>query len=197
MLIHENFYFIRHGQTDWNVAQKSMGQQDIPLNNSGIIQARNAAKKLKNLEIKTICVSPLSRAKNTAFIINEILQCPIIEIENLQECCWGIYEGSYKDNGDRNDRWLKGETPVGAESFIDFFERVMQGMNEALKYPSPLIVSHGGVYLAILKGLGYSFNPLSRVENCVPIYHEKPNSHNELWKLLPVEKEYDYEPFDL
>lgn len=29
------FYFIRHGETDWNVQKKIMGQLDIPLNNRG------------------------------------------------------------------------------------------------------------------------------------------------------------------
>lgn len=37
------FYFVRHGQTDWNSEGKLMGQNDIPLNNIGIKQAQEVA----------------------------------------------------------------------------------------------------------------------------------------------------------
>ena len=37
------FYFLRHGQTDWNLQHKLMGNQDVELNEAGREQAINAA----------------------------------------------------------------------------------------------------------------------------------------------------------
>ena len=33
-------YFVRHGETEWNVKKKIQGKTDIPLNENGIRQAK-------------------------------------------------------------------------------------------------------------------------------------------------------------
>lgn len=38
--------FTRHGQTDWNKSHKAQGQTDNPLNEVGIAQAYDTAKKI-------------------------------------------------------------------------------------------------------------------------------------------------------
>lgn len=65
------FYFIRHGETDWNRDKRIMGQMDIPLNETGVAQARSARNLLKELNIQHIYTSPLLRAYQTAQILNE------------------------------------------------------------------------------------------------------------------------------
>ena len=66
MLIEKEFYFDRHGQTDWNIRHRAQGQTDIPLNAKGLQQAKQAAESVANLKFGTICSSPLSRAIQTA-----------------------------------------------------------------------------------------------------------------------------------
>jgi len=56
-MTNSEFYFIRHGETDWNLESRTMGQKDISLNNTGKLQARQAATLLKKYEIRTIFCS--------------------------------------------------------------------------------------------------------------------------------------------
>ncbi|MBU6500106.1 MAG: histidine phosphatase family protein, partial [Rhodospirillales bacterium] len=41
------FWFLRHGETDWNAQNLSQGNVDIPLNETGLAQARSAALLLR------------------------------------------------------------------------------------------------------------------------------------------------------
>ena len=60
------FWFLRHGETDWNARGWSQGNVDIPLNETGLAQARSAALLLRGKGIRSVISSPLSRAKVTA-----------------------------------------------------------------------------------------------------------------------------------
>ena len=78
-LLHRPYWYLRHGQTDWNVLNLSQGRTDIPLNNTGIKQAITAgnalARNWNNLElsITQIISSPLGRARRTADIVKSII----------------------------------------------------------------------------------------------------------------------------
>ena len=41
-----SLYFVRHGETDWNVEARLQGQQDVPLNAVGRAQAEEAGRRL-------------------------------------------------------------------------------------------------------------------------------------------------------
>ena len=63
-----SLYFVRHGETVWNVANKICGMTDSPLTEKGREQARQTGELVKNsgLRIDEILYSPLSRAADTA-----------------------------------------------------------------------------------------------------------------------------------
>jgi probable phosphoglycerate mutase len=63
------FALIRHGQTDWNAQRRLQGATDIPLNDVGRGQARDAVSVVSGYEWDTIVSSPLSRAAETADVI--------------------------------------------------------------------------------------------------------------------------------
>ena len=63
-------YFVRHGETDWNRAQRYQGQKDIPLNALGREQAMGNGRTLAaalGAQAATIdyVTSPLQRARET------------------------------------------------------------------------------------------------------------------------------------
>lgn len=175
LFLRKSFYFVRHGETDWNKEQKVMGQADIPLNENGILQAQAAAEKIQVLPIDIIISSPLKRAWSTAEIIGNKIHQPITIENNLQECCWGIMEGKIKGDCSYNNIpfepekwWQQGIVPKGAESFTEFSNRVIKIINDNLAInKNVLFVAHGGVIMAILTAIG---KPSWNIEN-VALYH--------------------------
>ncbi len=69
---HMNFYFTRHGETEWNVKKKIQGTTDIPLDEKGIQQAKRLAETLLEkqrdgeLHLDRVYTSPQLRAAETA-----------------------------------------------------------------------------------------------------------------------------------
>ena len=80
------FYFVRHGQTDWNKTNHTLcDQDDIQLNEAGLLQASHACKKIISLDITKIYSSPLMRAQQTAEIINKVLNVSLEFHDGLRE----------------------------------------------------------------------------------------------------------------
>lgn len=175
------FYFLRHGETDWNLNHIAMGMMDVPLNERGLSQAHSIANDLKEFDFQTIISSPLIRAKTTAQIIADKTEKPLIIIETLAEACWGNMEGQPKGNGEWIESWRKGDALKNAESFDDFQRRVKGGLEMAFAFPAPvLIVSHGGVYWAIQKILGM---PFLDIHNCQAVFHQPPEQAGQPWSI--------------
>lgn len=182
-LLRQTFFFLRHGETDWNRIGLVQGQVNMPLNGNGLAQARAARDILRDQNIGTICTSPLDRAALTADIIAAGLHVPVKEIEALRECSFGEREGQPK--GPWYDYWRTGETPRGAERFSHFMERALDGINEALRNPGPvLIVAHGGIYWAIERFAGLARR--ERIPNGVPLFHCPPPKPLLPWQMAKL-----------
>src|SRR5919107_880634 len=88
------FALIRHGQTDWNAQRRLQGSTDIPLNDVGRSQARDAVTVLSGYEWDAIVSSPLSRAAETADLIAAGLGLSVARrIPELTERTFGPAEG--------------------------------------------------------------------------------------------------------
>ena len=93
-------YFVRHGQTIWNVENKICGATDIALTELGHKQAIETGKKILEEGIKAdeILYSPLIRAKDTALHISEITGIPAREELRLKEQNFGRFESTPRDS---------------------------------------------------------------------------------------------------
>ena len=165
------FWFLRHGQTDWNAKDLSQGNVDIPLNAVGIQQAHDAAARLVGRGIVSIACSPLSRAYDTAKIAADALGLKIAEVdEGLREVSFGVQEG--QPMADWFADWVDGVfTPEQAESFADLRKRAVAATNRVLRLPGPvLIVAHGALFRALRAEMG--MEPNIRTPNAVPFWCE-------------------------
>jgi probable phosphoglycerate mutase len=84
---------VRHGETDWNAAGRMQGQSDTPLNALGRAQAECVAQCLAHEPVGAIYSSDLARALETATIIGQALDLPVITSSRLRERRYGIWEG--------------------------------------------------------------------------------------------------------
>jgi len=175
-----SFWYLRHGETDWNARGVSQGNIDIPLNANGIAQARAAGPLLRGRGITTIVASPLSRARVTAEIVAESLGLPVSIDPDLREVGFGVQEG--KTMGDWFPGWLAGTfTPEGGESFPALKARTVAGINRAIGNPPVvLVVAHGAVFRALRSAMGIM--PATSTRNAAPIWCEAP-AGGQGWKV--------------
>jgi broad specificity phosphatase PhoE len=175
------FWYLRHGETDWNAQGLSQGNVDIPLNPTGIAQAHAAADRLRNRGITTIVSSPLSRARVTAEIVGEALEVPVQIDDGLREVRFGVQEG--QPMSDWFAHWIAGTfTPEGAETFAALRQRAVASINRSTALPPVvLVVAHGALFRALRTAM--LIEPLVRTPNAVPIWCEPPGSLGGHWQL--------------
>ena len=80
---------VRHGETDWNLTRRIQGQIDVPLNATGVAQARAVASTLRATTFQGIVSSDLMRAQQTAQP-NQNGRLPIILEASLRERQLGV-----------------------------------------------------------------------------------------------------------
>ena len=176
------FWFLRHGETDWNAQGISQGNVDIPLNAVGLAQAGAAAALLRNRGIASIVASPLSRARVTAEIVGEVLALPVRLDAGLREVGFGVQEG--QKMSDWFADWIAGvRTPEGAETFAALRLRAVAAVNRALALPPVvLVVAHGAMFRALRAAMGLEVNV--RTQNAVPLFCEPVGAAG--WRLTPA-----------
>jgi 2,3-bisphosphoglycerate-dependent phosphoglycerate mutase len=154
---------IRHGETDYNRENRYAGTIDVPLNEAGRNDARDASIHIRSMHFDVSVVSPLSRAIETAEILTEgriqIIPCPYARERN-----YGMLQGLTSADVERirppihfikvGDDYHSLDPPQ-AEAFEDLRERAeafFQYVNDHFMGKNVLVVSHG-VFLQQLHGL--------------------------------------------
>ena len=142
-------YFVRHGETVWNVENKICGATDSPLTELGHRQAVETAEKNRERGIRAdlILTSPLSRAMDTAVHISEICGIPLREEARLFEQNFGKYESTPRNGAE----FLEAKKQFlnrydGGESMFQLAQRVYNLLDE-LKADGGdyILVAHNGI----------------------------------------------------
>ena len=164
-------WFVRHGQTEWNLHGRLQGQRDTPLNRTGLAQAAEAAARLRivtgdEFADADFVASPLVRTCRTMEALRFGLGLPKTAYRTdarLKEIGFGTWEGSTWAEIRRwdpagaaardRDRWRFRPKGPGAESYAMVAERVAALVDE-LDRPT-VMVAHGGTARALLVVLGH------------------------------------------
>jgi broad specificity phosphatase PhoE len=170
-------YYIRHGETDWNVEQRLQGHLDTALNARGRGQASHCGDVLRDLLARdgraaddcAYVSSPLTRARQTMELVRAALNLDPSAYaldDRLIEISFGAWEGltlseiaarSPQALAERErDKW--GFYPPDGESYRDVTKRV--GAWYATLVRDTVVAAHGGV----ARGLIAHFNILPHEE---------------------------------
>ena len=146
-----HFYFVRHGQTVWNVENKICGATDIALTEQGHEQAIETGKKIlaEGIQADEILYSPLQRAADTAKHISEITGIPARVEPRLKEQNFGKWESTPRNGVDFK---LAKQSFVcsyeGGESMLRLAQRIYNLLDD-IKAESDkktyILVAHNGI----------------------------------------------------
>ena len=164
-------YYMRHGETDWNVEGRLQGGVDTPLNELGLTQAAHAGRVLarlfarQSLDISDLAfvASPLQRARATMDTVRAELKLPpggYALDDRLREIGYGHWEGSTLAQAQvshpelyasrERDKWSA--LPPGGESYASVQIR-MRDWYDSLTADT-VAVAHGGTARALMVALG-------------------------------------------
>lgn len=145
-----HLYFVRHGETFWNVENKICGQTDSPLTKRGHAQAIATGERIRSLglQIDQVLSSPLSRAYETAQHIAEINGFPLQVEPRLIEQNFGKYEGTPRDGKEfAADKQNFICSYGGGETMLHLAHRIYSQLDDitADEEHTYLLVAHNGI----------------------------------------------------
>ena len=152
-------YFIRHGESEWNVTDQICGQTDVPLTEKGHKQAEETGKNIveSGISADLILCSPLLRAKQTAQHIAEMTGIPLQVEPRLVEQNFGVWEGaSPRNSKEFHEAKKEFLTRYGkGESMFQLAQRIYNLLDE-LKATDKnyILVAHNGISRVIRSYFG-------------------------------------------
>ncbi len=198
-------YFIRHGETEWNRKHQLQGRSDIPLNDTGLAEARKLARYFRDTEFDKVYTSPLARARKTAEIIMKDREPKPVEVSELREMSFGVGEGmnlsgdpispelrNLKDFFSAPEKY---QPPKGGESVEEVTARCKAFIDNYLIPDEPtckrvLAVAHGGIIRgmeSVVLGLPKAeFWTSPIIPNCGAVVLSLKDGHLSITKTIDI-----------
>lgn len=155
------FYFLRHGETQFNLERRFQGTIDVPLNENGVAQAKTAADVLAGHEFTRIVSSPANRVLKTASFTAEASGAPMHVDTDLMEFNVGSFEGqcivtTKRAHGLSEDDSFMSILPDDADKWHEFVPRICAAVKrwtDRQAEETLLIAAHGLVFRALTVSL--------------------------------------------
>ncbi|MDQ2951027.1 MAG: histidine phosphatase family protein [Chloroflexota bacterium] len=144
------FFFVRHGESEANLARRFSGRSDSPLTERGRAQAKTVADALADVSFDRIVATSLSRSLDTALVIARSRKMPVDVVSDLVEIDVGEKTGEAFDEvaglpgwtSDGFVPWKGGET---LEQIVDRGLRALRRIHQESPGATVLVIGHGGV----------------------------------------------------
>ncbi len=159
----DDIYFVRHGQTEWNVQTRLQGRGDSPLTELGKRQAVAHREWLAEAPPDAVLASPLGRVRTTVELATQGMRLEVAFDEALSERCMGDFEGwSMREIAAHDPELAERKTsdpwdwrPPGGEDYNDLIARTAPLIQRLRTHPAKrlLVVSHGTIVRPILAQL--------------------------------------------
>ena len=177
-----HFYFVRHGQTVWNVENKICGRTDSELTEYGHQQAVETGRKFleEGIRADEILYSPLVRAAETARHISEIMGIPAKAEPRLIEQHFGKWEGTSPRNAAdfQKEKEQFASHHGNGESTLQLAQRIYNLLDEIREDPEDktyILVAHNGISRVVHSYFYEMTNAefaVFGVENCAVLRYE-------------------------
>lgn len=155
LILVTHFLLIRHGETEWNRAQRIQGQRESELSPAGLAQAAALAAHLSNVAADALVSSDLGRTMRTAAPLGRRLGLAVEASSALRERAFGVFEGLTTDQIKHSfpaayASWRARDPDFvipGGESLVGLRMRVKAALESIAGrgQKQVIVVTHGGV----------------------------------------------------
>jgi probable phosphoglycerate mutase len=165
---------VRHGESEGNRDRTFTQSPEVPLTIVGRQQAQAAATQiLRNFAARRVISSPFARARQTAELIATALGLEVRLEPDLCEQSFGVFAGQPYESLLNDAAYHEGPRwawrPPGGESLLDVAQRAVPAVQRivaAAQDEDIVVVSHGGVMLALCAHVAGTWDGLNVTPNC-------------------------------
>ena len=153
---------VRHGETEWNLERREMGQLDSPLTVRGFQQAEALGRRLNGLKIDLLYSSDLGRALRTAEVIGAMCAKPVQVERGLRERHMGLFQGlTWQEMGAQFPQERDAYERTGFYDAVPRGETAQERQNRSVRVLTEIaerhpneavaVVTHGGFLMGFLE----------------------------------------------
>jgi broad specificity phosphatase PhoE len=157
-------YMVRHGATQLSAEDRFAGAVDVHLSDEGKFQAAQLAERLADDSIAAVYCSPMTRTIQTATILAQPHNVPLIHRDGLREIHHGRWEGMRRADVEAQfpEEYAAWEedpftfAPQGGEAGVNVIARALPVIREIVldhRGQNVLVVSHKATLRLLISSL--------------------------------------------